>query len=208
MVPSRIRFRCTKMGTPDLGSFNEPFMSVTSTNPPEPKKKKQKTKKNHFCWLVRLHNQDSGSCVRQVLFFPSERVGRPGEDWARLQLGIYLYSYIMDLFGDPYSLTSCPLNSQPNPHLHCACIRGCVWILWLVSSGKDALFVWEKFYREMLWRAFLWYLHVSSLFDHRPPVYGNNEWPLLNHPGQSPYPIQPNSYNPCNEILIDYNKGD
>ena len=30
---------------------------------------------------------------------------------------------------------------------------------------------------------------VSSLFDHRPPIFGNDKWSVLNHPGLSPYPI-------------------
>ena len=47
-------------------------------------------------------------------------------------------------------------------------------------------------YRKVLRRACLWYLHVSSLLDHKPPAFGNDKWPVLNHLGPRPYPILPN----------------
>ena len=45
----------------DLGSFNEPFWSVSAP-----------------AGYLRGGNQESGSSVQQVLFMPSERVGHPG----------------------------------------------------------------------------------------------------------------------------------
>ena len=33
----------------------------------------------------------------------------------------------------------------------------------------------------MLRRACLWYPHVSSLFDRRPPVFAHSKWLVLNH---------------------------
>ena len=46
----------------------------------------------------------------------------------------------------------------------------------------------------MLQGTFLWYLHVSSLFERRPPGFGTDKWPVLNHLGQSPYTILPNTF--------------
>lgn len=56
-------------------------------------------------------------------------------------------------------------------------LGGFILILWLVLS-RGTLFAWEKGYREVLWRAFFWHLQLSSLFDYRPPVSGNNKWPV------------------------------
>ena len=114
-----------------------------------------------------------------------------GRGWPWLQLGLSLYSYITDLLGNPYSLAPGPLISCPNPHTLCCfdlCMRGCVWIPWLVL-GKDALFAWEKAYKKMLWRACLWYLHVSSLLITGLLFLVMDKWPVLNHPDPSPYPI-------------------
>lgn len=30
---------------------------------------------------------------------------------------------------------------------------------------------------------------MASLFDGRSPVFGNDKWPILNHPGRCSYPI-------------------
>jgi len=63
------------------------------------------------------------------------------------------------------------------------------------AFGPSDWFRWRMPYlhKKMLPRAFLWYLHVSSLFDRRAPVFGNDKWPVLKHLGQSPCPILPNN---------------
>ena len=101
----------------------------------------------------------------------SQREGQPWcWDWPCLQLGLSLYPYIMDLFGDPYSFAPGPLiscSSPPELFVWAECcfdlsIGGVFWSsdwFWVRMHYLHG----TKGYREVLW-----YLHVSSLFSQRP----------------------------------------
>ena len=79
--------------------------------------------------FIYLHPQSAQAALRR--------------DWRWLQLGLSLYSYIADLFGDPYSLAPCPLISCPNPPAPCMCKGACLDPLigfgWgcLIFTGKS-----------------------------------------------------------------------
>ena len=92
-----------------------------------------------WCW-----NQESGSSVQQVLFIPQREQTAWNRDWPRLPLGLSLHSYIMDLFGETFSLAPGHWFSVPTTLCHVLLWfrygGGAFWS-WLVLS-KDALFAW------------------------------------------------------------------
>lgn len=58
----------------------------------------------------------------------------------------------------------------------------------LMGFRQGALICMEKDSREML-QEHSSGICMASLFDGRSPVFGNDKWPILNHPGRCSYPI-------------------
>ena len=132
------------------------------------------------CWLED-GNKESSKTVQQALFSPSRR-----KDHAEVGTGCYcnlFFPYIpisCTCLGTPCISCPCPLISCPKAPvlgMHNGWVFSLfgdhVLILWLVQS-RDALFEWKKrLYSSVPKNIPL--LHVSSLFDHRPPVFGNHK---------------------------------
>lgn len=84
----------------------------------------------------------------------------------------------------------------PLRHRACACVRACVrgrvGNFWLVSARMPYLHG-KKVIRSCS-KAHSSGICLSLTFDHRLLVFGDNKWPVLNHPDPSPYSIPPNTW--------------
>lgn len=160
--------------------------------------------------LVAIKSQVCSS-IDQILFMSLELAGHPGVgigpscDW------VFPYTSIFWIcLGTQFSCprpTNFSWPSPPGSWIRTVCCLISIWgMFWSSGFRGDSLTSWGIGYREVFQRVCLWHLHVSSLFDCRPPVLGNDKWPILNHTGPSPYLILPNttSYIIVSKLFMIY----